>query len=85
MRCIGSTTFQEYRGIFDQNQALSRRFQKIDVVEPSFDECIEIINGIKDIYEEYHNVSYSTEAIKASVTYHLNISMKDFYPIKPLM
>ena len=56
LRCIGSTTFQEYRGIFDQNQALSRRFQKIDVIEPSFDECIEIINGIKDIYEEYHNV-----------------------------
>ena len=67
LRCIGSTTFQEYRGIFDQNQALSRRFQKIDVVEPSFDECIEIINGIKNIYEEYHNVAYSNEAVEASV------------------
>ena len=47
IRCIGSTTFQEYRGIFNQNQALSRRFQKIDVIEPSYDECEEILNGIK--------------------------------------
>ena len=52
IRCIGSTTFQEYRGIFNQNQALSRRFQKIDVIEPNDDECEEILNGIKDIYEE---------------------------------
>ena len=47
LRCIGSTTYQEYRGIFNQNQALSRRFQKIDVIEPSYDECEEILNGIK--------------------------------------
>ena len=67
IRCIGSTTFQEYRGIFNQNQALSRRFQKIDVIEPSFDECEEILIGIKDIYEDYHNVKYSAEAIKSSI------------------
>ena len=47
IRCIGSTTFQEYRGIFDQNQALSRRFQKVDVLEPNYDECVEILDGIK--------------------------------------
>ena len=67
IRCIGSTTFQEYRGIFNQNQALSRRFQKIDVVEPSFDECEEILKGIVDVYEEYHDVTYSEESIKSAV------------------
>ena len=66
LRCIGSTTFQEYRGIFNQNQALSRRFQKIDVNEPSIDECLEIISGIKPIYETYHNVEFSSEAIKTA-------------------
>jgi ATP-dependent Clp protease ATP-binding subunit ClpA len=84
LRCIGSTTFQEYRGIFDQNQALSRRFQKIDVIEPSFDECIEIINGIKDIYEEYHNVSYSNEAVKASVDLSSKYINERFLPDKAI-
>jgi len=84
LRCIGSTTFQEYRGIFDQNQALSRRFQKIDVVEPSFDECIEIINGIKNIYEEYHNVSYTNEAIKASVDLSSKYINERFLPDKAI-
>ena len=84
LRCIGSTTFQEYRGIFDQNQALSRRFQKIDVVEPSFDECIEIINGIKSIYEEYHNVAYSSEAINASVDLSLKYINERFLPDKAI-
>ena len=84
LRCIGSTTFQEYRAIFDQNQALSRRFQKIDVVEPSFDECIEIINGIKNIYEEYHNVTYSNEAIKASVDLSSKYINDRFLPDKAI-
>ena len=84
LRCIGSTTFQEYRGIFDQNQALSRRFQKIDIVEPSFDECIEIINGIKNIYEEYHNVSYTNEAIKASVDLSSKYINERFLPDKAI-
>ena len=84
LRCIGSTTFQEYRAIFDQNQALSRRFQKIDIVEPSFDECIEIINGIKNIYEEYHNVSYSNEAIKASVDLSSKYINDRFLPDKAI-
>jgi len=67
LRCIGSTTFQEYRGIFNQNQALSRRFQKIDIHEPSSDECFEIIQGIKVLYETFHNVSYTDEAIKSAI------------------
>ena len=84
IRCIGSTTFQEYRGIFDQNQALSRRFQKIDVIEPSFDECIEIINGIKNIYEEYHNVFYTNEAVKASVDLSSKYINERFLPDKAI-
>ena len=84
LRCIGSTTFQEYRGIFDQNQALSRRFQKIDVVEPSFDECVEIMNGIKSIYEEYHNVAYSSEAINASVDLSSKYINERFLPDKAI-
>jgi ATP-dependent Clp protease ATP-binding subunit ClpA len=64
LRCIGSTTFQEYRGVFNQNQALSRRFQKIDVMEPSAEECVQILEGLKGNYESHHNVKYSYESIK---------------------
>ena len=84
IRCIGSTTFQEYRGIFNQNQALSRRFQKIDVVEPTFDECEEILEGIKDIYEEYHNVKYSNESIKSAVELSTKYINDRFLPDKAI-
>ncbi len=84
IRCIGSTTFQEYRGIFSQNQALSRRFQKIDVVEPNFDECEEILNGIKDIYEEYHDVKYTDEAIKSSIELSSKYINDRFLPDKAI-
>lgn len=84
LRCIGSTTFQEYRGIFDQNQALSRRFQKIDILEPSYDECIEILYGIKGIYEEYHNVTYSTDAIRSSVDLSSKYINDRFLPDKAI-
>ena len=84
LRCIGSTTFQEYRGIFDQNQALSRRFQKIDITEPSYDECVEILDGIKDIYEDYHNVSYSVDAIKSSVDLSSKYINDRFLPDKAI-
>ncbi|URQ71525.1 ATP-dependent Clp protease ATP-binding subunit ClpA [SAR86 cluster bacterium] len=67
LRCIGSTTFNEFRGIFNQNQALSRRFQKIDVVEPSIDESVEILNGIKQLYEDHHNVKFSDNSIETAV------------------
>ena len=67
LRCIGSTTFNEFRGIFNQNQALSRRFQKIDVVEPSIDESVEILNGIKQLYEDHHNVRFSDNSIETAV------------------
>ncbi|MBU0927613.1 MAG: ATP-dependent Clp protease ATP-binding subunit ClpA [Spirochaetes bacterium] len=64
LRCIGSTTYEEYNKFFDKDRALSRRFQKIDIVEPSVGEAIEILKGLKPKYEEYHDVVYSDEAIE---------------------
>ena len=84
IRCIGSTTFQEFRGIFNQNQALSRRFQKIDIVEPSFDECEEILMGIKDIYEDYHSVKYTDESIKSAVELSSKYINDRFLPDKAI-
>ena len=84
IRCIGSTTFQEYRGIFNQNQALSRRFQKIDVIEPTFEECEEILDGIKDIYEKYHNVNYTNESIKTAVELSSKYINDRFLPDKAI-
>ena len=59
MRCIGSTTFAEYRGIFDKDKALSRRFQKIDVLEPSVDDAYKILKGLKSRFEDHHGLRYS--------------------------
>ncbi len=67
MRCIGSTTFQEYRGVFEKDRALARRFQKIDVVEPTIADSIEILKGLKSRFEEHHHVEYTGEALKAAV------------------
>ncbi len=67
LRCIGSTTFQEYRGIFEKDRALARRFQKIDIVEPTVAETIEILHGLKPKYEQHHEVRYADEAIRAAV------------------
>ena len=68
IRFIGATTFDEYKKFFEKDKALSRRFQTIDVKEPSIKESIEILNGLKANYEEYHNVSYTEEAISDAVT-----------------
>ncbi len=67
LRCIGSTTFEEYRGVFEKDHALARRFQKIDVVEPSVAETVAILEGLKSRFEEHHKVEYSGEAIRAAV------------------
>jgi len=67
LRCIGSTTFQEFRGVFEKDRALARRFQKIDVVEPSISESLEILKGLKSRFEEHHNVEYTSDALKAAV------------------
>jgi ATP-dependent Clp protease ATP-binding subunit ClpA len=66
LRCIGSTTYQEYRGIFEKDHALSRRFQKVDVVEPTVQETVEILTGLRSRYEEHHGISYTDAAIKAA-------------------
>jgi len=67
LRCIGSTTYKEYRSYIEKDRALLRRFQKIDVVEPTAHETIEILKGIKKYFEEHHNVKYSVEVIEAAV------------------
>jgi ATP-dependent Clp protease ATP-binding subunit ClpA len=68
LRCIGSTTFEEYRGVFEKDRALARRFQKIDIVEPSVGETIEILNGLKHRFEQHHGVKYSPEGLEAAAT-----------------
>jgi ATP-dependent Clp protease ATP-binding subunit ClpA len=67
LRCIGSTTFQEYRGVFEKDRALARRFQKIDVVEPTVAEAVAILNGLKGKFEAHHDVTYSADALQAAV------------------
>ncbi|KIL99693.1 ATP-dependent Clp protease ATP-binding subunit ClpA [Paramagnetospirillum magnetotacticum MS-1] len=67
LRCIGSTTYKEFRNHFEKDRALVRRFQKIDVAEPSIPDAIKILNGIKTYYESHHKVRYTAEAIKAAV------------------
>ncbi|NOU41670.1 MAG: ATP-dependent Clp protease ATP-binding subunit ClpA [Methylotenera sp.] len=63
LKCIGATTYQEYRGVFEKDHALSRRFQKVDVVEPSVAETIEILKGLKSRFEEHHSVKYTASAL----------------------
>ncbi|MEQ9619919.1 MAG: ATP-dependent Clp protease ATP-binding subunit ClpA [Deltaproteobacteria bacterium] len=67
IRCIGTTTLKEYRSVFEKDHALARRFQRIDVYEPSQDECVKILQGLKKYYEDFHKVKYSTPALKAAV------------------
>jgi len=67
LRCIGSTTYNEYRGIFEKDHALARRFQKIDITEPSVDETVEILRGLKSRFEEHHGVAYADDALRAAV------------------
>ena len=67
LRCIGSTTFQEYRGVFEKDRALARRFQKIDITEPTLGEAVAILNGLKSRFEQHHEVQYTSEAIQAAV------------------
>ncbi len=66
LKCIGATTFTEYRGIFEKDAALSRRFQKVDVVEPTVEQTVEILKGLKSRFEEHHNVKYANAALQAA-------------------
>lgn len=66
LKCIGATTFNEYRGIFEKDAALSRRFQKVDVLEPSVDQTVQILRGLKSRFEEHHGVKYAQSALTAA-------------------
>ena len=67
LKCIGSTTYQEFRGIFEKDRALARRFQKIDVAEPDLEEAVKILQGLKSRFEEHHEVKYTNQSLRAAV------------------
>ena len=84
LRCIGSTTFTEYRQVFEKDHALSRRFQKVDVNEPSIDETINILRGLKKQYEKFHNVSYTDQALQSAVHLAVKHIHERFLPDKAI-
>ncbi|MFP4070916.1 MAG: ATP-dependent Clp protease ATP-binding subunit ClpA [Desulfovibrionales bacterium] len=67
IRCIGSTTYEEFKNHFEKDRALSRRFQKIDVTEPTVEDCVKILTGLRSFYEEYHDVKYTPSALRTAV------------------
>ncbi len=84
LRCIGSTTYQEYRQVFEKDHALSRRFQKIDVTEPSVADTIAILRGLKSRFEEFHHVSYSDAALSAAAELSAKHIQERFLPDKAI-
>ena len=84
LRCIGSTTFQEYRGIFDKDKALSRRFQKIDVMEPSVDDAYKILKGLKSRFEEHHGLRYTDKALRVATDLSARYINDRFLPDKAI-
>ncbi len=84
LKCIGATTYQEYRGIFEKDHALSRRFQKVDVVEPSIDETIAILKGLKSKFEEHHQVKYSLGALTSAAELSAKYMNDRFLPDKAI-
>lgn len=84
LRCIGSTTYQEFRGVFEKDQALARRFQKIDVAEPTVEQTIGILKGLKPQLEEYHNVKFSLAALKAAAELSERYLTDRFLPDKAI-
>ncbi len=84
IRCMGSTTYQEYRGIFDKDRALSRRFQKIDVSEPSVDDTYLILKGLKSKYEEHHNLKYTDRSLRVAAELAQKFINDRFLPDKAI-
>ena len=84
LKCIGSTTYQEYRGIFEKDRALARRFQKVDVGEPSIDETFEILKGLRPRLEQHHGVKFSIPALKAAVELSAKFINDRFLPDKAI-
>lgn len=84
LKCIGATTYQEYRGIFEKDRALARRFQKIDIPEPTADETFEILKGLKQRLEEHHNVKFSIPSLRAAVDLSAKYINERFLPDKAI-
>jgi ATP-dependent Clp protease ATP-binding subunit ClpA len=84
LKCMGSTTYQEYRSVFEKDRALARRFQKIDVSEPSIEEAIHILQGLKTHFEEYHHIKYTQPALKAAVELSARHITDRFLPDKAI-
>ncbi len=84
MRCIGSTTYQEFRGIFEKDKALARRFQKVDVTQPSVDDTFEILKGLKSKFEDHHDIKYSAKALKAAAELSERYINERFLPDKAI-
>lgn len=84
LRCIGSTTFAEYRGIFDKDKALSRRFQKIDVLEPSVEDAYKILKGLKSRFEAHHNLRYTDKALRVATEMAARYITDRFLPDKAI-
>lgn len=84
LRCIGSTTFQEYRGIFDKDRALSRRFQKVDVLEPSVDDTYKILKGLKQRFEDHHELKYNDKALRTAAELSARYITDRFLPDKAI-
>jgi ATP-dependent Clp protease ATP-binding subunit ClpA len=84
VRCIGSTTFEEYRNNFEKDRALSRRFQRIDLVEPSVDETVEILKGLKPYYEDFHGVTYTPPALRSAAELSSRYIAERFLPDKAI-
>lgn len=84
LRCIGSTTFQEYRGIFDKDRALSRRFQKVDVLEPSVEDTYKILKGLKQRFEDHHELKYNDKALRTAAELSARYITDRFLPDKAI-
>jgi ATP-dependent Clp protease ATP-binding subunit ClpA len=84
LRCIGSTTFEEFKKSFDRDRALARRFQKIEINEPTIEETVKILNGLKERYQEHHNVEYTSPALKSAVTLSTRYLTDRFLPDKAI-
>ena len=84
LRCIGATTWTEYRNVFEKDQAFARRFQKVEINEPSIEECIEILQGLKSHYEEFHSVSYTDEALEEAARLSSRYFHDRFLPDKAI-
>lgn len=84
LKCIGSTTYSEFRSVFEKDHALARRFQKIDLAEPSVEETVEILKGLKTRFEEHHGVKYSNNALRAAVELSERYIMDRFLPDKAI-